>query len=313
MRVLITGVSGLLGLNMALIARERAQVTGCYRRHPVRIEGVDAFAADLTQPGMLDALFDRVQPEIVVHTVGLTSVDGCEADPALARQLNVDVAADVARRAARPGVRLVHLSSDHVFAGTSAWHEEGEALQPLNVYAQTKADAERAVFAHCPDALVIRTNFFGWGPPQRPSFSDWILAALRRGDELRMFTDVFFTPMLINDLAEVLFELVARGVSGIYHVAGAERLSKFEFARRMAGVFEVRRPRIRQVSVDDAALGAPRPKDMSLRTDKVARELDRHMPAVQEGLQRLQDLEARSWPAAVAAAAHPASAGRGRE
>lgn len=302
MRVLITGVSGLLGLNMALIARERAQVTGCYRRHPVRIEGVDAFAADLTQPGMLDALFDRVQPEIVVHTVGLTSVDGCEADPALARQLNVDVAADVARRAARPGVRLVHLSSDHVFAGTSAWHEEGEALQPLNVYAQTKADAERAVFAHCPDALVIRTNFFGWGPPQRPSFSDWILAALRRGDELRMFTDVFFTPMLINDLAEVLFELVARGVSGIYHVAGAERLSKFEFAKRLAAAFGLSDANIRSAVLETAGLRAARPKDMSLRTDKVARLVARPMPPVAEGMVRLRHLEEAGWPHSMARA-----------
>ncbi len=116
-----------------------------------------------------------------------------------------------------------------------------------------------------------------------------------------MFTDVFFTPILINDLGEIMLELVAAGASGLYHIAGRERLSKYDFARRVAEVFGIPNPRIQPISVEDVSLRAVRPKDMSLRTDTVARFLGRQMPMVSEGLARLRRLEETGWYDAVTA------------
>lgn len=302
MRLLITGVSGLLGLNLTLLARDRHAVSGCFFSHAVSIAGVETFPADLAQAGVAEKIIDRVGPDAILHTAGLTSVDGCEEAPALARRLNVDVAGALARVAGERQIRLVHLSTDHLFAGTSAWHDESEPPAPINTYAQTKAEAEQVVQQVCPHALIVRTNFYGWGPPFRASFSDWILAAMRRGEELRMFTDVFFTPILINDLCEAILEIAAAGASGLYHVAGSDRLSKHDFAQRLAEVFEVAHPQIRPASVEEAPLRARRPKDMSLRSDKVARLLGRRMPAIGEGLARLRRLEGAGWPETVAAA-----------
>ncbi len=116
-----------------------------------------------------------------------------------------------------------------------------------------------------------------------------------------MFTDVFFTPILINDLGEIILELVADTASGLYHVAGQERLSKYDFASRIAEVFSIPDPRIQPISVEEMSLRAVRPKDMSLRTDKVARFLGRQMPMVSEGLARLRWLEETGWYGAVTA------------
>ena len=117
-----------------------------------------------------------------------------------------------------------------------------------------------------------------------------------------MFTDVFFTPILLNDLGEIILELAAAQAHGLYHVAGNERLSKYDFAIRLAGIFGFGHPPIRPASVEEAPLRARRPKDMSLRTDKIARLLQRRMPMVGEGLARLQWLGKTGWPEAVVAA-----------
>ncbi len=116
-----------------------------------------------------------------------------------------------------------------------------------------------------------------------------------------MFTDVFFTPILINDLGEIILELIAAGASGLYHVAGRERLSKYDFARCIAEVFDIPDPRIQPISVEEMSLPAVRPKDMSLGTDKVARLLGRQMPMVKEGLTKLRWLGETGWDNAVTA------------
>lgn len=309
MRLLITGMSGLLGVNMALLARDLYETSGCYFEHPVAIPGVHGVCRNLLRPGAVADLIDQTRPDIIINTVGLTSVDACERDPELAWRLNVDTAVEVAHLAAGR-TKLLHISSDHIFDGFSSWHREDEIPIPVNVYAATKVEAERGVQQLCPDALIIRTNFYGWGTPLRRSFSDWILDGLRQGKELRMFRDVHFTPMLINDLVNAVLELVDRDATGIYHVAGSDRLSKLEFAQLVAEVFEIDDLRVVPTMLERSGLTAPRPKDMSLSTERVARELGRRMPAARDGLRRLRALEIRGWPAAMAEAVHSHASGQ---
>src|SRR6185436_9092315 len=97
MRVFITGISGLLGLNIALEARAQHVVSGCYHGHPVAASGIRAHGTDARKPGALDSLFARERPDLVIHTIGLSNVDACETDPALAEEVNVMVARDAAR------------------------------------------------------------------------------------------------------------------------------------------------------------------------------------------------------------------------
>ena len=299
MRLFITGISGLLGLNLALQARDRFQVSGCYHAHPIAVDGIQPLKVDITSLRALEEALHAYRPDVVVHTAGLTNVEECEANPALAHRMHVEATQHVAEIANTLPAKLVHISTDHLFDGTAPWKTEADVPNPINAYARSKLEAEGVTLKVCPDALIIRTNFFGWGTPIRMSFSDWILHGLAESRELTMFSDVFFTPIVINDLVDAVFQLIARKATGVFHVAGGERLSKYTFALQLAELFNYPKDKIRDISVDDFPFRAKRPKDMSLSSKKVEHYLGVRMRSVQESLDRLKRLEAEGHRTAL--------------
>lgn len=272
-RLLITGGSGLLALNWACAMRERWDVVLGTHRHRVSLRGATALPVDLGDADHLSRQLAELSPDLVVHAAGLTSVDACEADPALARQVNAELARNVAAAASGRNIRLAHISTDHLFAGTRSGYREDDAPEPLNEYARSKLLAEEWVRQAHPQALILRTNFFGWGHAYRQSFSDWILQALRAGKSITMFDDVFFTPILADALATAAHRLVALSAGGTFNLSGDERVSKYEFATRLAQAFKLPVELIRLGKLSDANLVAKRPADMSLGNTKACEVL----------------------------------------
>src|SRR3990172_2116970 len=173
MKLFVSGVSGLLGMNLALQARDRFQISGCYYAHPVILEGVQTLKLDLISLSSLEQALLEVGADVVIHTGGLTNVEECEANPQLAYRLNVEATRNVAKVTNTLGAKLVHISTDHGFDGTAPWKTEDDVPAPLNIYARTKREAEEVVLEECRNSLIIRTNFFGWGTPARASFSEF--------------------------------------------------------------------------------------------------------------------------------------------
>ena len=169
--VLITGGSSLLALNWALAIREHYTVTLGLHERNISLAGVETRQVDLESADHLARAFETVQPQIVIHAAGLTSIETCEANPDRAQHINVRLAVNIAQACAKLGLPLIHVSSDHLFSGETALMEETHPTAPRNVYGQTKAEAESQVLEAHPQALVIRTNFYGWGPSYRRSFS----------------------------------------------------------------------------------------------------------------------------------------------
>jgi len=304
MRIFITGVSGLFGLNAALVLGDKGhEVWGSYLTHPVELPGGRAVRLDVREGVEVLRVFRDIKPEVVIHAAALTNVDACEENPAMARELNVDATRAVVKAVADFDVRarLVYLSTDQVFDGTTQFATERTRPNPINEYGRTKLHSEDVVASEASGGafLIIRTNFFGWGPPHRPSLSDWILGRLRAGSGVPGFEDVFFTPILVNELIERVEFLLASGVRGLFHVTGAERVSKYEFARRLAEAFGLDPTLVKPIQVAKAGLRARRPLDMSLdgrKADKLF-ELFGFPPAKLEfGLAQLKGLEVQGWP-----------------
>lgn len=290
-KLLITGGSGLLALNWACAMRDTWEVTLGTHQHSVGLAGVSARPLALDDPDQLRAQLEKVSPDLVVHTAGLTSVDRCELHPVLAHQANVEIARNVAQAAAVHGAALVHVSTDHLFSGRRSMCPETEPPEPVNHYARTKALAETVVMQVNPAALVVRTNFFGWGHATRQSFTDWLIYNLRAGKELSLFDNVFFTPIFADAFALAAHELMEKGASGIFNLVGDQRLSKYEFARILAAEFSLPEHLLLPHSFDGSELVAARPHDMSLDNRKAREALGRNLGSVPQFLAALRQQE----------------------
>ncbi|HEU4977123.1 MAG TPA: sugar nucleotide-binding protein [Baekduia sp.] len=231
--LLVTGASGFLGATLcARAAAAGWAVAGTHHRHAPA--GVDSTALDVRDADAVDALVQRLRPAAVVHTAYVQDVDGAWAT-------NVDGAAHVAAAAARTGARLVHLSSDVVFAGDGDRPlVEDDHPAPVSAYGASKAAGEEAVSRAHPGASIVRTSLIYGGPGHAPSKHELLAVAAARGErDVVFFSDELRNPVQVTDLAGALLELARLDVAGPLHVAGAETVDRHAFAclcARAAGV-----------------------------------------------------------------------------
>jgi dTDP-4-dehydrorhamnose reductase len=290
-KLLITGAGGMLGANLVLDALAAGhEVVAVDFLHPVLHPEIESVTADLTRPGSAMAVFAAHQPEWAIHCAAATDVDACEADPETAFRLNRDMAGQVAMAAQAVGVRLVHISTDAVFDGQRGGYTEEDLPHPINVYGESKLEGERAVLGEYPGALIVRTNIYGWNAQAKQSLAEWFLARLEAGQETVGFTDAWFTPILVNDLNDRLLRMLERGLHGVFHVAGRECISKYEFGKRLAEMRGVDATLLHPVSRGASGLRARRGSNLCLDCQKAAAALAGPLPGVVQGLSHFLQL-----------------------
>lgn len=290
-RILITGGSGLLALNWACALIDRYSIILGLHQQQVSLAGTLAVHLNLDSLDELIQQFENIQPQIVIHAAGLTSVEKCESDPILARQLNVLLAINMAKVCAMFKVPFAHISTDHLYSGQNAFADENLLISPVNIYGCTKAEAELRVLEENPEALVIRTNFYGWGTSYRQSFSDFIIRTLRAEKQIELFDDVFYTPIIAEALAQATHDLIALKARGIFNVVGGQRLSKFDFGVRLAKEFNLNEALIKATQITKQTSLVKRPLDMSLSNKKTVNFLRRDLGAIDDHFSRLRQQE----------------------
>lgn len=304
MRILIPGASGLLGLNLALeAARLRQaegsrshQVIGVVKDHRLQTDEFEVIPADLLLPGNVERLLEEIKPDWVINCAALAVVDACEANPELAYRLNVELPYTLAMNVARGGARMVHISTDAVFDGQRGDYTEQDPTNPLSVYARTKLEGEQAVAQANPDAIIARVNMFGWSLSGVRSLAEWFFYNLQAGIPVKGFTDVYFCPLLVNDLAHLLVKMLQKELKGLYHVVSSECLSKYAFGISLAGRFSFDAGLISPISVSQAGLLAARSPKLTLSSAKLARELGEDIPTTSTGLDRFYTLYQQGYP-----------------
>lgn len=218
MTLFVTGVGGYLG---HAIAAATADVTGTVRSRPAPA-GVRATTVDVRDERAVAEAISAARPDAVIHTAYLRDGDD-------AWSVNVDGTAAVARATRAAGLRLVHMSSDVVFTGDLGRPlREEDALAPIGVYGESKAAAEDAVMRAHPEAVMVRTSLIYGGHEPSPD------EARTLDPTISFFDDELRCPVLAADLARAVVELAATDVSGPLHVAGADTVSRLEFAQLIA-------------------------------------------------------------------------------
>jgi dTDP-4-dehydrorhamnose reductase len=271
--------------------RDQSEVILGIHDREINILGFKTKRVDLDSLANLISELEIMQPDIVIHTAGLTNVEQCEADPELAKQINVKLATNVAKACVKLNVPLVHISTDHLFNGLTSFVDETHPISPVNVYGKTKAEAEHQVLAAYPEALVVRTNFYGWGTSYRRSFSDTVIQELRAGKELTLFKDVTYTPILAEAVTKSVHDLINLKAVGLFHIVGDDRLSKHEFGLKLAQEFNLNRNLIKSGYITDRTSLILRPHDMSLSNQKARNFLGRKFGGVDEHILRLHQQE----------------------
>ena len=271
--VWITGAGGLIGSSLVRGAPDLAP--------EAKVVALTRDRLDLTDPVAVRSEFRRQNPQLVIHCAALSRSTECEADPAVARKLNVEVTALLAELAAE--LPLVFLSTDLVFDGQAGSYDEAARVNPLSVYAETKVAAEQALRAN-PKHTIIRTSLNGGTSPTGDrGFNEQMRRLWQAGQTVRLFTDEFRSPIAAEVTAQAIWELVGQGRTGLYHVAGSERLSRWQIGQLLAARWPRLNPRIEPSSLQEYA-GAPRAPDTSLNCAKAQKLLSFRLPGLTEWL-----------------------------
>jgi dTDP-4-dehydrorhamnose reductase len=297
MRILITGASGLLGANVALEAASAGHtVFGTASSHPIDSDAFTALTADLLEPGALSALLEQTQPDWVINCAALANLESCERDPEFARRINSEMPAALADLCRKGGARLLHVSTDAVFDGVKGDYVEADEPNPLSVYARTKLAGEHAVADADPAAIVARVNLFGFSPTGRRSLAEFFLNNLLAGNPIKGFTDVYFCPVLVNAIAGLFFDMLAKPLSGLYHVFSADCMNKHEFGVGIAEQFGLDASLIAPVSVSAGGLQAARSPNLTMITHKLSTDLGRSLPTLSDQIAQFYTLYQQGYP-----------------
>ena len=295
-RILVTGASGLLGLNLCLGKWENHSMIGV-DRGKLHTAPFELIHADLAQSGVGKHLIERLHPDAIIHTAAIANVDTCENDPEGAQRLNAELPGEISEACAKHGIHLLHISTDAVFDGRQARiYTESDSPNPLGVYARTKLLGERNVLDTNPLAVVARVNFFGWSLSGTRSLAEFFYNKLSAGEPCNGFTDVYFCPMFIGDLAETLIHVLEKNLSGLYHITGSEALSKYDFGQRIARQFGFDPDLVIPKSVEDSGLKARRSHNLRLSIHKLSTDLGLQIPGVSTGIQQFYTQAQQGYP-----------------
>jgi dTDP-4-dehydrorhamnose reductase len=295
LKLLITGASGLFGSKLAEMAMtESWEVYSGYNRDEPTFGTPIQF--DIANENQVKKVFRELNPMVVVHAASLTDVDKCETNRALAWKTNVEGTKLIAASTKASHAFLVYISTDYVFNGEAGQYRETDTPDPINYYGLTKLRAEELVKNLMDDYCIARPSviYGAKAAAGKINFALWLLNKLRRSKPAKVVTDQWNSPTLNTNLAAMTLEIIKHKLTGIFHLSGATRISRYEFAKLIAQTFNLNEDLIVPSTLSEfsrirrAPWVAKRPVDSSLNTSKTQQTLRTKPLHIHEALEQLK-------------------------
>ena len=283
-RLLITGVSGLLGNNLASYFKDKYEVLGLYNSHPVVIDGIRTEACDITSKNSIKRAINKFNPSIILHCASLTNVDQCEVEKDFTKKTNVLSTRFLVECAGNKDSKLIYISTDAVYDGVRGGFSESDDISPLNYYGLSKYEGELEV-AKKENSLIFRTNIFGWNIQNKKSLGEWVLDELQSNRRINGFKDACFSSIYTLEFARIIDIAIRQGLSGVYNCGSADSCTKYEFAIKIADCFGLDKTLISSISIDDFDFQAERGKRLDLNVNKLQRKLDYRLPTINQSIE----------------------------
>ena len=294
--LLITGGSGLLGLNWAFKLKKKYNIHLAINKTVPSYKEFDYLKLNLINYKDLLKKIKEIKPSIIIHTAGLTDVDKCEKLKKKCFKSNVTTTNNLSKISNLLNIKFVFISTDHLFEGIKSFNTEKSKTFPLNYYAKTKLIAENIIKKNTKDYLILRSNFFAWGPHYRKSFAETILEDLTLNKNQFLFKDVIFNPVYCGTLIDIAHKLLNKNFFGTFNVATNDNISKFEFGLQISKNFGFSNKHIDSISINDFKKLVRRTKNMSLSNKKISKTLNINIGNIKsEILKFKKDINTKSF------------------
>jgi dTDP-4-dehydrorhamnose reductase len=224
---------------------------------------------DLTNRNQVSKTISQLKPQAIIHTAAYTDVDGCEINRDLAWKANAEATQHITEASAKVNSHLTYVSTDYAFNGEKGLYSEEDQPNPISHYGYTKLKGEEFVKELAKRWCIARASvIYGRSKTPKLNFATWLIKNLNQGKETKVLTDQYVSPTLNTNLAEMLLEIAERNMTGTLHTAGATRVSRHEFALKLAEVFNLNIDLVKPAKMNEMPWRAKRPRDSSLNVSK---------------------------------------------
>lgn len=295
MMFLVVGGGGQLGSKLVEQASKTHEVYASYVSREPRLRKERKVILDKRDKTKVDETLARLVPEVVIDTAALHNVDYCESHQAEAWAINVEGSKNLAEAAMKIGAKIVYISTDYVFDGAKGNYTERDAPNPISYYGVTKTEAEKAVAAANKNHLIIRPALvYSWvnlssstasasGKPL--NFAMWAVQKLSNAEPIKIVDDQFASPTLADSLAGTVLHAIERELTGLYHIAGKDRMNRYQFTQKLAEHLHLDKKLITPTKSADLKQVAKRPLDSSLNVEKIEHDLKTPMPHIDQSIE----------------------------
>ena len=264
MKILITGTTGMLGSYLVKHLQKKYKIFSTGRSKKFKTSHNNYLSFDLKLDDY-DQLYNWSKPNIVIHCAALTDVDYCEKNHEETFFVNIESISKIIKKF--QSSKIIYISTDAVFDDLNQLHKEEDKVNPLNIYGKSKLSAENILVKNSNNFTIIRTTPIGFNFSQ-PNFLTWIINSLELDKKIGLFTDVYFTPIDVWNLVKHVENVIDKDFSGIWHISGLDRISKYEFGLEICNTLKYNKNLIKKNSIDEVNLFSKRSKNQSLDCSK---------------------------------------------
>jgi len=288
MKFLVTGSAGLIGSQIVKdLTKQNHTVYSCYHDEKP-IHGIP-LQLELTDQDKIIQTLQETKPDGIIHLAAVTNVELCEREKELATKINVKATETIVKQAAKQQAFFVYVSTDYVFDGIHGMKKEDDLTNPLGFYGKSKLDGELTLNKLASSWCIARTSTPFGVHYTKKSFPLWIKENLESKKEIPVLVDQFTSPTFVPNLSKMLIEVATRKITGIIHLAGATRISRYDFAKLVADKLGLDKNLLKPTKIDDMTWKAKRPKDSSLDVSMATEILDEKPQTIQYSLDCLID------------------------
>ena len=257
MKILITGVNGLVGNSLYKLLEESDHIVYSSSRN---IEGLAKYKVDITNKNEVDSFFESEKPDLVINSAAMADVDLCEEERELCWKVNVEGVQNLVDMCNRYGSHLTHISTDYIFDGKkeSGIYLENDKPNPQGYYAESKLEGERIILDSNISHSILRTILV-YGLHNKPNIITFLKSYLEEGKSVNLVSDQVRMPTFVDDLSRACVSASEKKARGVFHICGSEQMSYLDIGNRIAEYFSFDKSLINHVQTKDLNQKAKRP------------------------------------------------------